>query len=121
MSFCNLVHKMTYTFVVCPHEIEVKWNIYRCPKWPTIQIQPLSELGPYMLNYFHFAWKDSMFCNVKITHEVKYIKISSSSDFVESCNKNNAKVETIQVNGSWACIHQKPCILKNKDISWHEK
>jgi hypothetical protein len=22
--FCNLVHKMTYTFVVCPHEIEVK-------------------------------------------------------------------------------------------------
>ncbi len=24
MSFCNLVHKMTYTFVVCPHEIEVK-------------------------------------------------------------------------------------------------
>jgi hypothetical protein len=25
------------------------------------------------------------------------------------------------VNGSWACIHQKPCILKNKDISWHEK
>jgi ABC-type transport system involved in multi-copper enzyme maturation permease subunit len=24
MSFCNLVHQITYTFVVCTHEIEVK-------------------------------------------------------------------------------------------------
>jgi hypothetical protein len=48
-----------------------------------------------MLNYLHFTKKDSMFCNVKLTHEVKYISIGILFNHVI----HKGKVGTIQVNG----------------------